>query len=156
MHIQRAIEQLGFKPNEAKVYLAALNLGECTVSDIAIKVKLPRTSIQSIVDKLHKNGLMNFYIKRRYHYWMAENPEKFLIKLKESEASIRAVLPELSAMRHDAGGNSTSYGDGAVADIDISCFCLKNALEILFQVRLSFLEVFDILFQSVNSRFHLM
>lgn len=107
MHIQKVIEQFGYKPNEAKVYLAALGLGEATVSEIAGRVKMPRTSVQIIAEALHKNGLMNFYIKRRYKYWIAENPEKLLIRLREQEAALRAVLPELQAARRDKSGRPT-------------------------------------------------
>lgn len=107
MHVQKVIEQFGYRPNEAKVYLAALSLGESTVSEIAQKVQMPRTSVQIIVDSFHKDGLMNFYVKRRYKYWIAENPEKLLIRLREQEASLRAVLPELQALRHDKGGKPT-------------------------------------------------
>lgn len=107
MHLQRVIERLGYKPNEVRVYLAALRLGECTYSDIAVQVKLPRTSVQLIVDRLHKDGLMNFYVKRRYRYWIAENPEKLIIELHEREAALRTVMPELSAMRNGGSGKPT-------------------------------------------------
>src|SRR3989344_1234574 len=103
MHIQKLIEQFGYTPNEAKVYLAALNLGEATVSEISEKVKMPRTSVQIIANSLHKEGLMNFYVKRRYKYWIAESPEKFLTRLREQEAALRAVLPELQAIRRNKG-----------------------------------------------------
>lgn len=107
MHLQRVIERLGYKPNEVRVYLAALRLGECTYSDIAVQVKLPRTSVQLMVDRLHKDGLMNFYVKRRYKYWVAENPEKLIIELHEREAALRTVMPELSAMRNGGSGKPT-------------------------------------------------
>ena len=103
MHIQKLIEQFGYTPNEAKVYLAALNLGEATVSEISEKVKMPRTSVQIIANSLHKEGLINFYVKRRYKYWIAESPEKFLTRLREQEAALRAVLPELQAIRRNKG-----------------------------------------------------
>ena len=103
MPIQKVIEQFGYTPNEAKVYLAALSLGECNISDISAKIKMPRTSAQIIINKLHKDGLMNFYIKRRYRYWTAENPEKLLIRLREKEAALRAVMPELAALRRNTG-----------------------------------------------------
>lgn len=107
MHLQKVIERLGYKTNEVRVYLAALRLGECTYSDIAVQLRLPRTSVQLMIDKLHKDGLMNFYVKRRYKYWIAENPEKFIIELREREAALRAVMPELSAMRKSGGGKPT-------------------------------------------------
>ena len=107
MHVTKVIEQFGYKGNEARVYLASLAMGEATISEIAQKVRIPRTSVQIIVDKLHKDGLMNFYVKRRYRYWIAENPEKLLIKIREQEAALRSVLPELQALRHDRGGRPT-------------------------------------------------
>ena len=99
MQVQKVIERLGYKANEAKVYIAALGLGESTVSDIASKVRLPRTSVQIIVDKLHKDGLMNFYKKRRFKYWIAENPNRLLQKLEERQEEMRAALPQFEKMR---------------------------------------------------------
>ncbi|MDE1925320.1 MAG: hypothetical protein KGH79_04060 [Patescibacteria group bacterium] len=100
---QKVVEQLGYTPNEAKVYLAVLGLGECHVSDIADKLKLPPSSVQVIVDKLHKNGLMNFYVKNRYKYWVAENPERLLTQLQQREDAVRAAMPALDALRKKLG-----------------------------------------------------
>lgn len=102
MHVQRAIEQLGYTPKEAKVYLAALSLGEAHISDIAEKVKMPRTSTQVIMDKLHRDGLVNFYVQRRYKYWVAENPERLLATMEKRERAMREALPSLDAMRKTA------------------------------------------------------
>lgn len=103
MHIQTIIQQLGFRDQEAKVYLAALHLGECTTIELTNKTKLPRTSVQAVVLQLHKAGLLNMYVKRSRKYWIAENPEKLLINLKEREAALKNILPELQAMRYDTG-----------------------------------------------------
>lgn len=100
---QKVVEQLGYTPNEAKVYIAALGLGECHISDLAHKLKLPPSSVQVIVDKLHKNGLMNFYVKNRYKYWVAENPERLLAQLEQREAAVRGAMPALSALRKTSG-----------------------------------------------------
>lgn len=103
MHVQKTIERLGLKPGEVQAYLASLNLGEATISEIAQKAQIPRTSVQIIVHNLQKRGLINFYIKRRRKYWIAENPEKLLTTLKEQEVALKEVLPELQALRHDTG-----------------------------------------------------
>lgn len=99
MNPQKVIESLGYSAKEAKVYLTALSFGECHISDIAAKVMLPRTSVQVIVDKLHKEGLMNFYVMRRYKYWVAESPERLLHNLKQRESLVEEVLPRLSALK---------------------------------------------------------
>lgn len=107
MQTQKIIEQLGFSAKEAKVYLAALSLGECHISDIAEKVKLPRTSVQVIVDKLHKGGLMDFYVMRRYKYWVAEDPERLLHNLKQKQTLIEEALPRLSALKRNEENKSS-------------------------------------------------
>jgi PAS domain S-box-containing protein len=99
MQIQKVIEQLGFTGKEAKVYLAALHMGESHISDIAVKVKLPRSSAQAIVEKLYKQGLLNFFVMKRYKYWVAENPEKLLNDLHQREAIVRQALPELTQIQ---------------------------------------------------------
>ena len=104
MHIQKVIERLGYTPNEAKVYLTTLELGECHVSDIAGKLKLPPSSVQIIIQKLHKDGLINFYVRKRYKYWVAENPTHLLLRLKEHEDAITLVMPQLEALRHGERG----------------------------------------------------
>jgi len=102
MQYQKVIEELGYSPKEAKVYLASLRLGEAHISDIAQKVQMPRTSVQTIVDKLHADGLMNFYVMRRYKYWVAENPERLLANMRKREEAIEAALPELLTLRKAA------------------------------------------------------
>jgi len=107
MHIRTVIEELGYPPNEAKVYLASLQLGGSSVTEIAEKVKLPRTSVTLIIESLHKKGLMHAYLERRRKVWVAENPEKLLISLREREAALKVILPELQSFRHETGAKPT-------------------------------------------------
>jgi len=102
MQAQKVIEHLGYSASEAKVYLATLALGEAHISDIAAKAKLPRTSAQALVDKLHKDGLLNFYVERRYKYWVAENPERLLARIQRREDTLRGMLPALDTLRRQA------------------------------------------------------
>lgn len=99
MNLQKVIEELGYKRKEAQLYLAALLFGEAKVSELAEKLKIPRTSAIVIAEKLHKDGLLSYYEKHFHKYWVAENPEKLLLKLKKDEATLESVMPELKAMR---------------------------------------------------------
>ena len=103
MHIRSAIEQLGYSPHEVKVYLAALELGGSTATDIAEKTRIPRTTVNLIIDSLHRKGLLDAYLQHRRKIWTATNPNKLLIRLKEHEAGLRAVLPELQSLQRDTG-----------------------------------------------------
>jgi sugar-specific transcriptional regulator TrmB len=117
MHLRAVIEQLGYSPHEVSVYLAALELGGSTATEIAAKARLPRTTVNSIVATLQKKGLMNAYLQRKRRVWAAENPEKFLITLKESEAALKVVLPELQSLRHDTGVKPTVRTYGGAGEI---------------------------------------
>ncbi len=104
MQIQKVIEGLGYSPKEAKVYLATLALGEAHISDVASKLKMPRTSVQVTMDKLHEAGLVNFYVMRRYKYWVAENPEQLLAQLEKKRTTIASALPVLKEIRKEGLG----------------------------------------------------
>ncbi len=117
MHLRAVIEQLGYSPNEVTVYLASLELGGSTATEIAEKAKLPRTTANLILDTLHRKGLMNAYLQRRRKVWAAENPEKLLIALKEREAALKTILPELQSLRHDTGAKPTVRTFGGAEEI---------------------------------------
>ena len=104
MHIGKVIENLGYPKNEVKIYLAALDIGESTITELALNLNMPRTSVQSTIEDMHSRGLMNYYLKKRRKIWVAENPDKLMIKLKESEAALKMIMPELQAKRFSHGG----------------------------------------------------
>lgn len=103
MHISTVIEQLGYPKSEVQLYLAALGMEEATIAELARKVGLPRTSVQTIIASMHRKGIMQYYVHKRRKYWTAENPDKLMITLKEHEVALRAILPELKARRSDTG-----------------------------------------------------
>ena len=99
MNKQQLLEKLGFHPYEASIYLAALELGEATVSELAHKTEMPRTSVQEVLAQMHKKGMMASYAKHTHKYWVAENPEKLLAGLKENEEAFKTMIPELQSLR---------------------------------------------------------
>jgi sugar-specific transcriptional regulator TrmB len=117
MHLRAVIEQLGYSPHEVTVYLAALELGGSSVTEIATEAKLPRTTVNLVIRTLQKKGLMNAFLKHKRKVWAAENPEKLMIALKESEAALKIVLPELQSLRHETGAKPTVRTYGGAAQI---------------------------------------
>ncbi|HVN26328.1 MAG TPA: helix-turn-helix domain-containing protein [Candidatus Paceibacterota bacterium] len=117
MHLRSVIEQLGYSPHEVTVYLAALELGGSTTTEIATKARLPRTTTNLVIESLHRKGLMNAFIKRRRRIWAAENPERLLIALREREAALKLVLPELQSLRRDTGAKPTVRAYGGADEI---------------------------------------
>ena len=111
LQTQKAIEQLGYTAHEAQVYIAALQIGECHVIDLARRLKLPPSSVQVIVEKLHKNGLMSFFVKNRYKYWVAEKPQRLLTQLLQREEAVRTIIPLLTSLQKKS---NTSGGTSAI------------------------------------------
>jgi PAS domain S-box-containing protein len=63
---------------------------------------MPRSTVQNIAERLHKEGILNFYIMRRYKYWVAEEPAQLLKRLKHREELIASAIPKLAAIRKKA------------------------------------------------------
>lgn len=104
MHIRKIIEQLGYSSKEATVYAAALKIHDATISEIAEEAHLPRTTTKYIMKRLAEQGLLATYIKKRRAIWNAENPDVLLVRLKEREAALQEVLPQLHAMLNEKNG----------------------------------------------------
>ncbi len=103
MHIQTVLNQLGYPMNQVKIYLASLKMGEGTIADISEQVNMPRTTVTELLAEMNKHGLMNYYAKKGRKYWLAESPDKLMVIVKEREAGLKAILPQLHAMKFDSG-----------------------------------------------------
>lgn len=100
MHVQTVLEELGYKPHEVQLYLAALTMGEGTTTELSKQAGLPRTTVEGIAEHLQRIGLLNSYKKSREHCWVAANPQKLLIRLEERAAALKSIMPELQGIRY--------------------------------------------------------
>ena len=100
MHIITVLEQLGLSHHEAKLYLAALRLGESSLKDLAENTGIPRTTVQNVARSLQRSGLLSNYTVRRRPYWTAEHPKRLVTRLQEKEETLQQCLPRLLKIRH--------------------------------------------------------
>jgi sugar-specific transcriptional regulator TrmB len=89
------LEKTGLHINEAKVYLAALELGEANIQQLARKSGVIRTTVYGVVEQLKEHGLLSVIIKNKKAFYAAENPIKLKDSLKEKQYSLEKILPEL-------------------------------------------------------------
>ena len=87
--------KLGFSDGEAKVYMAALELGETSVVRIAQKAKLERTTVYGFLEGLKKKGLITVSKKQKKTVYTAENPKKLRDGVDEQWKLLETLLPEL-------------------------------------------------------------
>jgi sugar-specific transcriptional regulator TrmB len=102
MITQKQLIELGFNQKEAKVYLALLELGPSTATEIARKAQINRTTAYDILDSLAGDGLINLLGETKIQKYAAESPEKVIkflenkiSKTKEQLSMAQVLLPQL-------------------------------------------------------------
>lgn len=92
------LEQLGLTKNEAKVYLALLELGPSLAGQISRKTGLHRRNIYDITERLIEKGLIGYILKNNRRLFEAVNPTKFKDILQEKQEQVNEALPHLSEL----------------------------------------------------------
>lgn len=98
MHIEKLIE-LGLSKNEAKIYLALLELGPSTTGPIIKKTGLYRVIVYDTLEKLLKQGLVNYSLKKNRKNFEAEDPKQILELIKNKEILAKDVVNDLKKLK---------------------------------------------------------
>lgn len=108
--LEITLEKLGLSEKEAKVYLAALELGVAAVQKIAEKAKINRPTAYVILESLTKKGLVTTYMEGKKTLFTAEPPERLKLLLEKMEDDVRSkkaelteTMPQLKAIFNLAG-----------------------------------------------------
>ncbi len=104
--ILQKLLNLGLQPNEAKIYLALLELGKGTVTQISYKAELNRTTGYDVLERLAINGLVNRTIsgkeKREYAVESPSHLRQYLENKKQAYerrlAELKYALPDLESL----------------------------------------------------------
>lgn len=95
---------LGFTEDEAKAYLALLELGGAYVSAIAKKCGIHRVNCYKILDDLVEKGLVNRFVKNNVKHYSIDTPRILVQKQAEKLEQAKIMLPELFSIT-----NALSY-----------------------------------------------
>ncbi len=90
----------GFSDKEAKIYLAALEMGEATISNIASRTHLKRTTVYSIIEDLLHRGLLSVQERRGIKRVSALPPQALVERCKRASALAEQALPGLLEMAY--------------------------------------------------------
>lgn len=96
------IESADFKPKEASVYLALLELGQGTVSNIARLAELKRPTIYVVLEKLIKEGYVTQLPEKRINLYQAVDPAVILSEKRTLLKNFTEMLPFLQTL-HNKG-----------------------------------------------------
>jgi len=101
---------VGLSEKEAKVYMAALEIGRATADQLAKQAKIVRSTTYVQIESLMKKGLMSTYEEGKKTYFAPESPEylKRIFELKKKEFEVRErelndFLPDLIRQFEGAG-----------------------------------------------------
>jgi sugar-specific transcriptional regulator TrmB len=108
--ISLELQHLGLTDKEARVYLAALELGPSAVQDISHKSKVNRATTYVMIESLSARGLMSTFQKGKKKFYAAENPERLMTiietqekVLEEQKSELVEVMPVLESLFNTEG-----------------------------------------------------
>ena len=96
------LKELGLTATEIKVYIALLESGESLASTISRKSRVERAVTYHILENLIRKGIVSYVIKENRKYFSACEPEKLRNLIKEKEALLNDILPELAKLKKPA------------------------------------------------------
>ena len=92
----------GLTPNESKIYIMLLEIGEALASEIAGKTEISRPHVYDSIKKLIEKGLVSYVIKDNKRYFKAANPKELINfledekdKINNKQKEIKKALPDL-------------------------------------------------------------
>jgi sugar-specific transcriptional regulator TrmB len=110
---------MGLPEKEAKVYVAALEMGRGTVSQISRKAGVSRTNGYNILDALTEKGLVRVSGKEPKEEYVAESPDKLIAYLErrhdESSANLakaKEFAPELKSIQKVSDRPQVKFYEG--------------------------------------------
>jgi sugar-specific transcriptional regulator TrmB len=119
LEIKEILIKAGFSENESMVFLAILQLGKGTVTQITRKAGLNRTTGYDILDSLVAKGLVSVSGKEPKQEYLAESPDHLVSvlesELKEKEkrvSEIKKIIPNLKFIHNVRGRPKVRFYEG--------------------------------------------
>lgn len=110
---------LGLTLREVDVYLALLNIGQGTVTEITRKAGINRTTGYDILDALVSKGFVSISGKEPKQVYAAESPEKILAYLENEQEltrkkleSAKQLVPQLKTLHNVKSRPKVRYYEG--------------------------------------------
>ena len=91
------LQQLGLSKNEVKIYEALLDLDQASVGEISSHTKVHRRNVYDTLKRLVDKALISPIISKGKNMYAPVDPDKLLELVREKEALLHPILPELRA-----------------------------------------------------------
>ncbi len=104
------LKNIGLSDNEAKVYMAMLELGPSPVVEIARKAEVNRPTAYVQIESLKKKGLVSTQTKGKKHLFIAESPARLEFYLDSELKDVEQKKDELGKIMPDLDKLYASIG----------------------------------------------
>lgn len=98
--MQALFKKLGLTDKQAQVYLAVLELGSATMTELSKKAHLKRPTAYLVVDELIMLGLLAQTKLRKRKIYSAIHPRRLVEIAHTRERQVEEILPELVALHN--------------------------------------------------------
>ncbi len=93
------LQKVGLSPNEAKCYIALLNLGSASANEISRKSGIHRVAVYDAIRGLREKGLVSQIVKANKMLFEAASPEKIEEIIKEQEERLENVRSQIPLLQ---------------------------------------------------------
>jgi sugar-specific transcriptional regulator TrmB len=94
----KKLKLLGFEDNEARVYLASLEIGPAPMWDIYQKSFIKRTTCYQIFEKFIERGIAAKTLESKHTIFSVVSPENLVTSLEKRKDQFRESLPMFDAL----------------------------------------------------------
>lgn len=102
MDLEQTFINYGYTLNQAKAYLAALELGIGSAQDVGKKAGIKRTTAYSVLDELVRKGVAVKTKERRKDRYLVVSPRELAARYGEYQQRLVEAVPRLMAIHNQA------------------------------------------------------
>lgn len=113
------LQKIGLNKNEAKIYLAALELGQSSVQKLAKEVEMSRPTVYRILDSLQEKELIEKIDRKKGGSVNPKSPDELLSllrikkrKVEEQEREFTRIISMLKTQHYTSNKNLFEIFDG--------------------------------------------
>lgn len=98
MNLERNLTELGLNEKEAGLYIAALELGRGSISDISKKASLNRSTSYTVLHSLADKGLITTVIQKKKKLYVPAEPSTLESLVERKNDILQRILPHLNGI----------------------------------------------------------
>jgi HTH-type transcriptional regulator, sugar sensing transcriptional regulator len=130
--LETTLQQIGLPEKQARIYMACLELGECSIKEIAKKAEVKRTTIYDIIDDMIATGFIRTTMQGKKKRFLAAEPSELESIIKKREALLAQILPQLNSLNNGGGAKpKVWFYEGKDGLKDVYADTLKYGGELL-------------------------